>query len=285
MSKEKEQYHTPPIKIQGIKNKLIPFIKENLPDLENKIWYEPFLGSGVVGFNLAPRNAIFGDSNPYTIKLYQEIKKGTITSEIVREFLQEEGNKLKEKDDEYFYEVRNRFNLEHESLDFLFLNRSDFNGMIRFNRNGGFNVPYGHNKTRFSDIYINKVVNQVKWIEEKLKNNNWEFMCIDCFELLNEYVKKDSNAFIYLDPPYIGRNVDYYDSWSLENEENLQKILQEINKPFIMSTWSHDDSKRNEYLDTIWKDYDKVTTEHKYFVAAKAESRKKVIEVLLKGNL
>lgn len=277
-----KEYTAPPIKIQGIKNKLLPFINENLPDLTGKTWYEPFMGSGVVGFNLAPENAIFSDSNPYTIQFYKDIKEGKITSEIVKEFLTKEGEKLKEKDDEYFYEVRNRFNEKHEPLDFLFLNRCDFNGMIRFNRNGGFNVPYGRNKDKFSDTYINKVVTQTEWVQKKILNNNWEFLCMDCFDLLNTYVKNDETAFLYLDPPYIGRNVDYYDSWDSEKETLLQKTLQDIKKPFIMSTWSHDDTKRNEYLDTIWKDYDKVTTEHKYVIAAKAESRKKIIEALLK---
>lgn len=271
----------PPIKIQGIKSKLIPFIKENLPDLSNKTWYEPFLGSGVVGLNLAPRKAIFGDSNPYTIKLYQDIQKKEITPQIVKEFLEEEGKKLSKQDDAYFYEVRERFNKEHRSLDFIFLNRTDFNGMIRFNKNGGFNVPYGHKKDRFSQSYITKIVNQIKWVSEKMDESEWEFVCIDAFDLLENRAGKDTNAFIYLDPPYIGRNVDYYDSWNEENEIKLQEILQKIEKPFMMSTWSHDDYRKNEYIEKIWNQYKIATTEHKYFVAANAESRRKVIEAVL----
>ncbi len=271
----------PPIKIQGIKSKLIPFIKNNLPDLTEKTWYEPFLGSGVVGLNLAPRKAVFGDSNPYTIKLYQDIQSKEITPEIVRMFLEDEGKKLAEKDDTYFYEVRERFNKDHQSLDFIFLNRTDFNGMIRFNRNGGFNVPYGHKKDRFSQAYITKIVNQVKWVSEKFEENDWKFICMDCFDLLKNEAGKDKDAFIYLDPPYIGRNVDYYDSWDEESEIKLQKTLQEIEKPFMMSTWSHDDYRKNEYIEKIWNDYKIATTEHKYFVAANADSRRKVIEAVL----
>lgn len=271
----------PPIKIQGIKSKLIPFIKENLPDLTDKTWYEPFFGSGVVGLNLSPNKAVFGDSNPYTIKLYQDIQNKDITPKNVKEFLEEEGKKLAEKDDEYFYEVRERFNKEHKSLDFIFLNRTDFNGMIRFNKNGGFNVPYGHKKERFSQSYITKIVNQIKWVSEKMDKNDWEFICMDCFDLLNQRAEKDENAFIYLDPPYIGRNVDYYDSWNEENEIKLQETLSKIQKPFMMSTWSHDDYRKNEYIQKIWNDYKIATTEHKYFVAANANSRRKVIEALL----
>ena len=48
--------------------------------------------------------------------------------------------------------------------------------MIRFNKNGGFNVPYGHKKDRFSQAYITKIVNQVKWVSEKIEKNNWKFV-------------------------------------------------------------------------------------------------------------
>lgn len=42
---------TPPIKSQGIKTKLVPWIKEILPNQEGT-WIEPFLGTGVVAFNM-----------------------------------------------------------------------------------------------------------------------------------------------------------------------------------------------------------------------------------------
>ena len=41
----------PPIKCQGIKTKLVPWIKSIVPtDIEGR-WIEPFMGSGVVAFN------------------------------------------------------------------------------------------------------------------------------------------------------------------------------------------------------------------------------------------
>ena len=127
-------------------------------------WYEPFMGSGVVGLNLAPKHAVFADTNPYVIEFYNEIKDGNLNSYIIREFLEREGRLLKEKDEKHYY-IRDRFNEQHNPLDFLFLNRSCFNGMIRFNRNYKFNVPYGHKPERFSKAYITKIVNQVKRLE------------------------------------------------------------------------------------------------------------------------
>ena len=47
----------PPIKIQGIKTKLIPFLKEHIVYDDSGYWIEPFLGSGSVLFNFAPARA------------------------------------------------------------------------------------------------------------------------------------------------------------------------------------------------------------------------------------
>lgn len=38
----------PPIKCQGIKTKIVPFIMEKVVRNENGIWVEPFIGTGVV---------------------------------------------------------------------------------------------------------------------------------------------------------------------------------------------------------------------------------------------
>lgn len=43
-----DKIHVPPIKIQGIKTKLVPWIKRNVELTDVDLWVEPFLGSGVV---------------------------------------------------------------------------------------------------------------------------------------------------------------------------------------------------------------------------------------------
>ena len=71
--------NVPPIKSQGIKTKLVPWIKSIVPEeLEGK-WIEPFMGTGVVGFNIAPRHAIMCDTNPHLIDFYNSIKISEIT--------------------------------------------------------------------------------------------------------------------------------------------------------------------------------------------------------------
>jgi len=274
----RDTVYVPPIKIQGIKTKLVPLIKQSVVIDNNSVWIEPFMGSGVVGFNIEPHYAIFGDTNPHIIEFYNQVKKGIITPYIVRKFLEQEGKLLEQGNDEYYYFVRERFNKEHNPLDFLFLNRACFNGMIRFNKNYDFNVPYGHKPQRFAKAYITKIVNQVAHVSDLLQKHDWSFVCQSFEETIA--MAKD-NAFIYCDPPYIGRHVDYYDSWDEQSEILLHRTLVDSNARFMLSTWDHNDYRKNGYITLVWKDCQKITQEHFYHVGAKEKNRNPVIEALL----
>jgi DNA adenine methylase len=268
----------PPIKCQGIKSKLIPFIKRTVDRDFEGTWIEPFMGSGVVGFNIMPRNAIFADSNPHLINFYSAIASGKIDGLKVRNFLEQHGEILSKCGQDYYYEVRERFNKTHEPLDFLFLNRCCFNGMIRFNRKGDFNVPFGHKPQRFSKAYITKIVNQVDYVCVMSRHSNWSFICQDFRETLKEISEDD---FVYCDPPYVGRHVDYFDSWDEENEQHLFEVLSQSPCKFILSTWHSNQYRENVFLETLWSEFHVLTKEHFYYVGAKEENRKPMLEALV----
>lgn len=268
----------PPIKIQGIKTKLVPLIKENVLLDDKSVWYEPFMGSGVVGFNVEPRRAVFADTNPHIIAFYNQIKAGVINHNVVRTFLEKEGRDLELGDADYYYTVRERFNKEHNALDFLFLNRACFNGMVRFNREYDFNVPYCHKKNRFAKAYITKIVNQVAHIEDLLRVHSWDFVCQSFKDTI---CLAEKNDFIYCDPPYIGRHVDYYDSWDETDEVALHDTLIPSKSHFMLSTWHHNAYRENKYIKTVWKECSIITQEHFYHVGAKEKNRNPVIEALL----
>jgi DNA adenine methylase len=268
----------PPIKCQGIKSKLVPWIRDNVKWDSLGKWIEPFMGSGVVGFNMRPKKAIFCDNNPHIINFYNEIKSGRINAVTARQFLESEGKKLSEKGQDYYYEVRNRFNKTHSPLDFLFLNRACFNGVIRFNSNGEFNVPYGHKHERFTQAYITKIVNQVKWVSEYTRLNDWEFLCQDFRITLFTSTNGD---FIYCDPPYIGRHTDYYNSWSEKDEKALYGCLVSSNASFILSTWHSNQHRENFYINKLWSEFSIITKEHFYHIGAKELNRKPMLEALV----
>src|ERR1700679_3937467 len=126
----------PPIKCQGIKTKLVPFIGKNIFWDGKGTWVEPFLGSGVVAFNMQPENALLCDTNKHIIKFYQSLQKADIDAFIIREQLTLMGVELAAHGIDYYYEIRKRFNESGDSIDFIFLNRSCFNGLMRFNSKG-----------------------------------------------------------------------------------------------------------------------------------------------------
>lgn len=268
----------PPIKCQGIKTKLVSWINESM-DFEYKgKWIEPFFGSGVVGFNMRPKTAIFADTNPHLINFYKDIQTKKISPSLVREFLEFEGNNLQEKGSDYYYELRSRFNDQFESLDFLFLNRACFNGMIRFNKNGKFNVPFCKKENRFAKAYITKIVNQVDNINTLIQNHDWTFIVQDFRETIK--LAKE-NDLIYCDPPYIDRHVDYYNGWSEIEENELFSSLSNTEANFILSTWHSNKYRENEYVKTLWSNFYIVTKNHFYHVGASENNRSEMLEALV----
>jgi DNA adenine methylase len=267
----------PPIKCQGIKTKLVPFIMENVHRDDAGLWIEPFVGTGVVALNLAPQKALLSDKNQYIIALYQGIQSGRITSKTVREFLEYHGSILKEKGVEYYIEMRDDFNSNGDPMYFLFLNRSDFNGMIRFNKSGYFNVPFCQKPNRFAKAYITKICNQVGRMAQIMDGKDWRFVCCSWQETF-EYATE--NDYIYLDPPYIGRDTSYVGEWSEEEAVLLSEYAHNTPANVCLSMWRENEFRRNEHLYDHWSDFTWYEHNHFYHIGAKESNRHPMIEVL-----
>lgn len=267
----------PPIKCQGIKTKIVPEIIQNVSPSFDGVWIEPFLGSGVVLFNVAPKKARVYDKNKHIINFYQGILKGDITSQKVRDFLEYHGQNLQEKGQEYYLQMRSEFNQNGDPLYFLFLNRSDFNGMIRFNKKGEFNVPFCQKPDRFSKAYITKICNQVEAVSKVMKNKDWEFICGDWKEAFEK--AKDSD-WIYLDPPYIGRDTSYVGEWPELEAQLLSQYAHDTKATVCLSMWKENKFRENQHLIEFWNDFKWIPISHFYHFGAKETNRHAMIEVL-----
>lgn len=268
----------PPIKCQGIKSKLADWILHFVSLKKGERWIEPFMGSGVVGFSLQPENALFCDINPHLINFYNSIKTGEITSVVARNFLEREGSILQEKGQEHYYLIRERFNETKDSLDFLFLNRACFNGVMRFNRKGFFNVPFGHKPARFAKAYVTKIRNQIEKVERATKIFDWQFVCQDFRQTISE---KNSTDWIYCDPPYFGRHIDYFNSWNERDEADLFEALKNTRAKFILSTWHGNRFRENQELIKYKKLFEVTTKEHFYHVGASEHNRNSMTEAIV----
>lgn len=268
----------PPLKCQGIKTKLVDWINDHAALEKNGTWIEPFMGSGVVGFNVRPNRATFSDVNPHIINFYNAIKSGEVTSNTAKAFLEKEGLLLQKKGEDHYYEVRERFNKKPNPLDMLFLNRACFNGVMRFNKKGEFNVPFGHKPERFAKAYITKIANQIKYVSQAVGQYDWEFVCSDFKTTISSASQPD---FIYCDPPYAGRHVDYFNSWSENDEQELYELLKATPAKFILSTWHSNKYRVNTSIEKYSSLFTVLTREHFYHVGASEKNRNPMLEAII----
>ncbi len=276
----------PPIKSQGIKTKLVPWIidiieKSGIDPIKAN-WIEPFFGTGVVGFNSPlPGKHIVGDTNPHIINFYNKVKEGIISGYTMRQYLEYEGKILETADENgyvHFREVRDRFNKDFDPFDFIFLSRAGFNGMMRFNRYGKWNIPFCKKPERFAPAYITKICNQIDNVASVIRRKDWVFLnqtFLDTILLAGE------NDIIYCDPPYFGRYVDYYNGWTEKDELALYEALCSTKAKFILSTWHHNEFRDNNMINRLWKRFNIETKEHFYHGGGHVENRHAMTEALV----
>ncbi|HLC16211.1 MAG TPA: DNA adenine methylase, partial [Thermodesulfovibrionia bacterium] len=151
------------------------------------------------------------------------------------------------------------------------------NGMMRFNKKGGWNIPFCKKPKRFSKAYITKIVNQVHDVA-CLIQPEWIFLNKSFQEVIPEATEND---IIYCDPPYAGRYVDYYNGWTEDDEGRLFELLSSTKARFILSTWHHNDYRENEMVHKYWRRFNIVTRDHFYHSGGKIENRRSIVEALV----
>lgn len=150
--------------------------------------------------------------------------------------------------------------------------------MIRFNRKGEFNIPFCRKPSRFAQAYVTKITNQVAWVSGVLKAKSFVFKCQDFTKTIEQAGPSD---IVYCDPPYIDRHVDYYNGWNEASERKLFDVLSQLKSKFILSTWHHNDFRKNEYIESLWSEFNILTKEHFYHVGGSEENRNPVVEALV----
>lgn len=272
----------PPIKSQGIKTKLIPWIMNLAPKVDGK-WIEPFLGTGVVAFNSGYKKAILNDTNPHIINFYKGVQQKKITPALMKQYLEKEGELLSKGENngyEHYKLVRSRFNSgEFSSYDFIFLSRAGFNGMMRFGSKGNWNIPFCKKPDRFAQAYVTKITNQVATVSQIIQPEpDWVFHNKSFSEIIPLATEND---IIYCDPPYYGRHVDYFNGWTEQDEELLFNLLSQTKAKFILSTWHHNDWRENEMISKFWNRFNILTKDHFYHNGGSIENRRTVVEALV----
>jgi DNA adenine methylase len=128
----------PFLKWAGGKRWLLDAPNFHVPQFEGR-YIEPFLGGGAIFFHLSPKRAILSDLNGRLIEVYTSIRDDWSSVYIELQRMQ------KLHCPKFYYEerARERRKPHTRAAQFLYLNRTCWNGLYRENLAGKFNVPIG----------------------------------------------------------------------------------------------------------------------------------------------
>lgn len=259
----------PIIKYRGGKSKEISQILPYIPRFTGK-YIEPFFGGGALFFYLEPNKAIINDINKNLIDFYIDVKNNY--SKIKDELFEIEklykknredfeqlkkqhpNERVNDSNEELYYKIRDMYNGLCESefsygTIYYFINKTAYSGMIRYNSNGQFNVPYGRYKN-FNTSLLTKAHYELLQ-DTEIFNCSYE----DIFAIAQE------DDFIFLDPPYDCVFSDYGNECMKNGfgEDRHRKLAEDFRKLKCKALMVIGKTKLTEelYGDLIISEYEK----------------------------
>jgi DNA adenine methylase len=276
-------------------NQLNNYYPLELKNGEIECYIEPFIGGGAVLIdilqNYKVKEAYAFDINLDLINSYNIIKNNVEELIFNLKLLEKEYLSL-EKDDrkEYFYNIRKQYNSYRltknemslqKATEFIFLNRTCFNGLYRVNKNGDFNVPMGN--------YKNPTIcdeDNLKALSELIKNVNFEY---GDYKTSQKYIKK--NTFVYFDPPYRPLNVTSgftsytKEDFDDENQKELALYYKELNdnnvKVMLSNSNPKNTNKEDCFFENIYKGFNINEVYAKRMINANSNGRGEISELLI----
>ena len=199
----------PVLKYRGGKSREIPRFLQYIPDDFNR-YIEPFFGGGAVFFYLEPERAILNDINERLMNFYTQLKNNypemrKQLNSLQKKYEENQAEYKKQKNlmpdkhvpnanEDLYYEMRKLFNNPDgsflEGVLYFFINKTAYSGMIRYNNNGEYNVPFG----RYPNFNTHLVTNRHSELLQNAELFNTDYR--DIFNMARE------DDFIFLDPPY-----------------------------------------------------------------------------------
>lgn len=194
-------------------------------------YFEPFVGGGSVVRALLESDIkvdkyVCSDLNGDLINLWNVIKN---QPEQVSGHYRKLWLELNVDDDcgrkrTYFNTVRERYNLQHDPSDFMFIMRTTTNGMPRYNRNGEFNNSFHITRNGINPDTLETIINE--W--SKLLND-YDVEFIHCDYRTITPAKGD---FVYMDPPYAATKGMYFGDFNVNEFFNF---IQKLKVPYAFS--------------------------------------------------
>lgn len=221
-----------PIPYQGSKRNLAEKICSLLPEGINT-FYEPFAGSAAITIYAAYHNMakefVIADNLPELVELWEAIiENPTETSQKYEDIW----NGNIDKSQSYFNDVRDRFNLNRDPVDLLYLIVRCVKNAVRFNKNGAF--TQSSDKRRLG-TNPKKMSASIHTVSQLLKGRA-RVVCGDFKKTIEDAAIGD---FVYMDPPYhgttYGKDKRYFTQLERENLIDGISYLNSKDVPFLLS--------------------------------------------------
>ena len=264
--------------------------------LQSNLFVNVFCGSGIVGLNSKATKLLLNDKNKQIISLLRFLKsndlKDTLSKvyEIIADFgltdsknmpknfykiYKHEGLSLYNKAG--FLKLRTQYNKAQNDIMLFVLILYGFNHYLRFNSKGEFNVPVG--KMDFSASLYKKSIDFIN----ALSNKDIDFSNLD----FRDDKLYENGDFFYFDPPYLITNAPYNATWNENDEKDLYRILDFLNKnnkKFALSNVLLSNGKKNDILEAWAKKYKVIEIKRTYTNANyRRKNLSQTIEVLIKN--
>ena len=154
-------------------------------------YYEPFVGSGAVLGTLAPPDAVASDVLAPLVQIWQRVQAD---EQAVLAAYQARWLRFTTQDRKVVYrEIRDSYNVSNDSDDLLFLARTCYGGVIRFDKQGKMNTPCGVHPA----MPMAKLARALAEWRPRLVGTR--FVAAD-FE--TQIDKAEQGDLVYCDPPY-----------------------------------------------------------------------------------
>ncbi len=217
------------IKWSGGKQDEIKFIEKYIPNFDTYI--EPFIGGGSLFFHLNPNKAIIGDTHKELINFYKSIRNGE--GEEIFSYMENNTN-----NEETYYRIRDYE--ENSSKRFFYLRKTCYRGMLRYNKSGKFNIPFGRYKKLDYNVLLDK-----QYQELLNKTNVLHTSFENIFEKYN-----NENNFVFLDPPYDSKFTNYgFSEFGEKEHKLLAKLFKETKNKCLMVI------NKTDFIQELYKDY------------------------------
>lgn len=254
MEFKKEELVKSPLNYVGGKFKILPQILTLFPS-EINTFIDLFGGGCNVGINVKADNIIYNELMPQVVNILKTFKNNTYENiyNIMFEYINT--YKLSKENQEGYLNFRDFYNSDKDNYIALYtLICYGFSNQIRFNKSGGYNMPFGKDRSSFNPTLQNKL----KIFIEQLHKTNLEFLNED-FGQVN-FENLTNKSLVYCDPPYLNTTATYNENggWTEKEEQKLYDILDDLNKrniKFALSNVLEDKGRENLMLKEWSKKY------------------------------